>query len=295
MDSLRRSLILGIVCAASALCVAQDAAPDAAQDAARLQVSGPLQAGARATLQAPGSGSTTLYLFGPGGATKRGVQRGSIALSGDELKVAGLYTAIVDGSSASFFVTAARVENISFIARPSRVPAAASGAVLGSAFLFDRFQNLVLTPSPVTFRLAVDETSGEERTVTSTDGVAWVQLNSGRRGGPAQFTASSGEVRARRVVQQVAADPCGIRMNASRAPDGNILVETAPIKDCSGNAVPDGTIVTFTSTDAAGRSTVDARIKRGFARAELPHSPSATLSVAAGVVMGNEIRWGGGR
>ncbi len=74
----------------------------------------------------------------------------------------------------------------------------------------------------------------------------------------------------RRVVQQVAADPCSIRMKASRAPDGNILVETAPIQDCSGNAVPDGTIVTFTSVDEAGRSTVDARIKRGFARAELP-------------------------
>ncbi len=223
------------------------------------------------------------------------MQRGTIALSGDELKIAGRYTAILDGSSTSFFVTAARLETISFIARPSRVPAAANGAVLGSAFLFDRFQNLVLTPAPVSFRLAVEGTAGEERTVTAKDGVAWVQLNSGRRSGPAQFTASSGEVRVRRVVQQVAADPCSIRMNATRAPDGNILVETAPIQDCSGNAVPDGTIVTFTSTDAAGRSTVDARIKRGFARAELPRSSSATLSVAAGVVLGNEIHWGGGQ
>jgi hypothetical protein len=187
------------------------------------------------------------------------------------------------------------VEKLSFIARPSRVPTAASGSVLGVAFLFDRFQNLVLTPAPVTFRLAVDESAGEERTVTAKDGVAWVQLNSGHRSGPAQFTASSGEVSARRVVQQVAADPCSVHMNASRAADGNILVETAPIKDCSGNAVPDGTIVTFTSTDAAGRSTVDARIKLGFARAELPRSSSATLTVAAGVVLGNEIRWGGGQ
>ncbi len=283
MDSLRRSLVIGICCAASAFGMAQ------------LQVSGPVQAGAGTTLQAPGSGSTTLYLFGPGGAVKRLVQRGTIPLSGDELKIAGRYTAIVDGSSASFFVTAGRVEKLSFIARPSRVPAAASGSVLGTAFLFDRFQNLVLTPAPVTFRLAVDESAGEERTVTAKDGVAWVQLNSGHRSGPAQFTASSGEVRARRVVQQVAADPCSVHMSASRAADGNILVETAPIKDCSGNSVPDGTIVTFTSNDAAGRSTVDARIKRGFARAELPRSSSATLSVAAGVVLGNEIRWGGGQ
>lgn len=283
MDSLRHSLILVAFSAASVLGVAQ------------LRASGPVQAGAGTTLQAPGSGSATLYLFGPGGASKRGVQRGNIALSGDELKVAGRYTAILDGSSASFFVTAARMEKIAFIARPSRVPAADKGAVLGSAFLFDRFQNLVLAPAPVTFRLAVEETTGEERTATAKDGVAWVQLNSGRRSGPAQFLATSGDVRAHLVVQQVAADPCSIRMTASPAPDGNILVETAPIKDCSGNAVPDGTIVTFTSADVAGRSTVDARIKRGFARAELPRSSSATLSVAAGVVLGNEIHWGGGQ
>ncbi len=283
MDSLRRSLILVALCAASAL------------GAAQLRTSGPVQAGTGTTLQAPGSGSTTLYLFGPGGVWKRTVQRGTIALSGDELKVAGRYTAIVDGSSTSFYVTAAQVEKIAFIARPSRVPAADKGAVLGAAFLFDHFQNLVLTPAPVTFRLAVEEAAGEERSVTSKDGVAWVQLDSGRRSGPAQFIVTSGEVSARRVVQQVPADPCSIRMTASPAPDGNILVETEPIKDCSGNAVPDGTIVTFISTDAAGRSTVDARIKRGSARAELPRSSSATLSVAAGVVLGNEIHWGGGR
>ena len=99
----------------------------------------------------------------------------------------------------------------------------------------------------------------------------------------------------RRVVTQVAADPCNLRMKASKATSGNILVETEPIRDCSGNAVPDGTIVTFTSVDAKGRSTVDARIKRGFARAELPASSDARISVASGVVLGNEISWGGGR
>jgi hypothetical protein len=47
--------------------------------------------------------------------------------------------------------------------------------------------------------------------------------------------------------------------------------------------------------DKAGRSTVDARVKRGFARAELPPASAATLAVAAGVVLGNEIHWGGGQ
>jgi hypothetical protein len=96
------------------------------------------------------------------------------------------------------------------------------------------------------------------------------------------------------VVQQVAAEACNLRMKAQ--PQGNaILVETEPIKDCSGNPVPDGTIVTFTETDASGISTVDARIKKDVARAELPASRSATINVASGVVLGNEIHWGDGQ
>ena len=94
----------------------------------------------------------------------------------------------------------------------------------------------------------------------------------------------------RRVVQEVAADPCSIHMSAQREQNG-ILVKTDPIRDCAGNPVPDGTIVTFTSTDAQGKSTVDARIKRGLAQAQLPASQDATISVASGVVVGNEIKW----
>jgi hypothetical protein len=281
MKTLRRSLVLGIFCAGSAFCAAQ------------LQISSPVEAGMEASLQAPGSGGTTLYLFGPGTAIKRAVERGTIKLRGDELKTAGHYAAIVDGNRASFFVSPAALDRIAFVAHPSRVSANASGEMTGTAFLFDRFANLVPDSTAVRFRLALDGSPDEDRNVTAKDGVAWVQMNSARRSGPAQFTVSSGSLQARRVVQQVAADPCSIRMKAGRATDGNIQLETDAIRDCAGNAVPDGTIVTFTSVDAAGRSTVDARIKRGFARAELPPSTSATLTVAAGVVMGNEIHWEG--
>ncbi len=262
---------------------------------AQLHGPGRVPAGTGATLQAAGSGSSILYIYGPGGAAKRTVQRGAINLPGEELQVAGRYIAIIDGNSVSFFVTPASLQNISFVARPSRVPAAAKGAVQGSAFLFDAFQNLYLPTTKVSFRLGTQGSAGEDRTVSSNQGVAWVQLDSGRRGGPADFAVYSEGASVRRIVQQVAADPCGIHMKALPASDGNILVETDPILDCAGNAVPDGTIVTFTSIDASGRSTVDARIKRGFASAELPSAPVATLLVAAGVVQGNEIHWGGVR
>jgi hypothetical protein len=40
---------------------------------------------------------------------------------------------------------------------------------------------------------------------------------------------------------------------------------------------------------------VDARIRRGIAEAQLPASNDATISVASGVVVGNEIQWRGGQ
>jgi hypothetical protein len=119
-----------------------------------------------------------------------------------------------------------------------------------------------------------------------------VILDSGRQAGAAQFTASLNSDSVRRVVQVTASDPCNLRMRAQPAKNG-ILVETDTIRDCAGNPVPDGTIVTFTEVDNSGRSTVDARIKKGVAQAQLPQSESAQLSVAAGVVVGNEIHWSG--
>src|SRR5512133_2143131 len=254
-------------------------------------------AGQAVSIPTKGSGSATLYVYGPGTAIKKKVELGQpIQLEGDQLKKSGRYTVIVAGdqnATGSFFVSPAKLENLAFLARPSRVPASKPGVISGSAYLFDGFYNLVLEKHPVKFELNVAGASGGGRSVDSSNGVAWVRLDSSKKAGATQFTASSGDAAVNRVVQQTASDPCNIRMKAQPAKNGNILVETDPIRDCAGNPVPDGTIVTFISTDQNGRSTVDARIKRGFAQAELPPSQSAPLSVAAGVVLGNEIHWGG--
>jgi hypothetical protein len=266
-----------------------------AASAADLQLPASVTSGAGLNIPTRGSGSVTMYLVGPGTAIKRKIDLGqSIQLSGDDLKNAGRYLiALENGDTASFFVTAGPVSSIAFLARPSRVPAATPNVISGTAFLFDKAQNLVLQPQPVKFELNVNGQS-VTRTESSRDGVAYTKLDSSRKEGPAQFVASSGSASVRRVVQEVAADPCSIRMTAQRAHNG-ILVQTEPIRDCSGNPVPDGTIVTFTSQESNGKSTVDARIKRGIAQAQLPPSDNATISVAAGVVVGNEIKWGGGR
>jgi len=259
--------------------------------AAELKVPATVPAGQELKITASGSG--TLYLFGPASAIKRQVSAGEVTLTGDDLKHAGRYTVVIGEDRTSFFVTAAKPESLAFIARPSRVPAARPDVISGTVFVFDKNQNLVISPTAVKFDIGVEGTTNS-RTVQSKYGVAWVKMPSSSRAGAAQFTASLAGNEVRRVVQLTASEPCNISMKASPSQNG-IMVETAPIRDCSGNAVPDGTIVTFSSVDSKGKSTVDARIKKGIARAELPAANNALISVASGVVVGNEIRWGGAR
>jgi hypothetical protein len=260
-----------------------------AAKAAEIQV--PHNAVAGSEISLPASGGGTLYLFGPGTAVKKDVK------SGDAIKVtlkqAGRYTAILNGAASTFDVAPAKTDEVAFLARPSRVPADRKGVISGTVFLFDAEHNLVVTSTPVKFDLSVAGGASQSRNVQAKDGVAYIKMDSGRQAGAAQFVAAVGDKSVRRVVQQTASDPCNLRMRAQKDKNG-IVVETEPIRDCAGNPVPDGTIVTFTAVDQKGRSTVDARIKKGVARAQLPPMQNATLSVAAGVVVGNEVRWGGG-
>lgn len=265
-----------------------------ATHAAEINVPATVTAGSGLSIPSSGSGSATLYVVGPGTAIKRTVQLGQqIELSADELQNAGRYVVSLEGNSATFFVTPGPVQSIAFLARPSRVPADTPNVVTGTAFVFDKYQNLVLQPQPIKFELTANGQT-ISRSETTKNGVAFAKLDSSRKEGSAQFVASSGTASVRRVVQEVASDPCSIRMTAVRDKNG-ILARTEPIHDCAGNPVSDGTIVTFTATDAKGKSTVDARIKQGIAQAELPASSNATISVASDVVVGNEIQWRGGQ
>jgi hypothetical protein len=117
-------------------------------------------------------------------------------------------------------------------------------------------------------------------------------MDSSGKEGAAKFMARAGDVTSTRVIQQVPGDPCGLRMTAKKDGKG-IQLQTDPLKDCSGNPVPDGTVVTFTESYEGMQTTVDVPLKRGIAQAEMPAHPGATISAATGVVMGNEIHWGG--
>jgi hypothetical protein len=260
-----------------------------------------VEAGTEVSVPTTGSGQATLYLVGPASAVRITAKLGeTLHLGPDQLTDAGRYSAILVADSttqaAQFDVVPSRREgSLSFLARPSRLPVNLASGLSGVAYVFDVFRNLVLRPQQVSFELSDSIGHVQSRAATSRDGVAWVKMNSAAKAGAAQFQVVSGSPRERRVIEEVPGDPCSIRMSARvSGKKERVSLETEPLRDCNGNPVPDGTIVTFTETYKGGQSTVDVPLKRGVARTELPSHNGAVLSVASGVVMGNEIRWTGG-
>jgi hypothetical protein len=180
---------------------------------------------------------------------------------------------------------------LSFLAKPSRLSVSLHDGISGAVCVFDAYQNLITAPTPVSFELSGVSAAAQTRTVATRNGCAWTEMDSAAKEGAAQFVARVGGISSTRVIQQVPGDPCGLRMSA-RPSGQKIELETEPVRDCDGNAVPDGTVVTFTELYDGSQTTVDVPLKRGVARAEMPAYSGAKISVATGVVMGNEIHWG---
>ncbi len=256
-------------------------------------------AGTAITIRTSGSGDATFYLVGPATASRNKVQAGSdIPVDSDQLEHAGRYVAVLcasDGcTSANFFVKPAAANKLSFLVHPSRIPVGTPDGISAVAIVHDGFRNIVLQPSPVTFSIMAKNEKPISAARTSENGVAWVRLTSAKKGGPTRLGAAIGHADEIRVVQQVAADACNLRIKASRDKRG-FVIETDPVHDCAGNPVPDGTVVSFTESDAAGKTTVDVPIKRGVAKIEMPIDGRAKITVASGVVTGNELEVAGGQ
>jgi hypothetical protein len=277
----------GIACASLAIALAR---PVAAQE---LTVPHSVAAGSETTISTTGSGPADFYLLGPGVAAKQQVTLGSeIHLAPDQLRYAGEYVAIVCSSSCEsekFFVTAAKPASLAFLVHPSRVPVRQPDAVSGVALLFDKFDNLVLSPTPIDFQVKGASETLLSRAIPTRDGEAWFRTASGKTAGPARLTASADDLTAQRALEQVASDPCNLRIKAQPTSKG-IEIETDPVRDCAGNPVADGTIVTFTGSDAQGKISIDAPIKGDVARARMNASGPVVLSAACGVAMGNELQ-----
>jgi hypothetical protein len=282
----RLAFLGGLVIAAIPLAVAQTG---------NLGLPKSIEAGNAFSIQSTGSGKAVLYIVGPAQVLKRDVQLGeAILFAPKDIYNAGHYLAVLVGGSSTesgaFDVIAAHPAALSFLAKPSRLPIDVHDGISGVAYVFDAFQNLVLAPTQVSFQLSAVAGDIQMRTALTRNGVAWTTMNSAAKEGVAQFVARVGDVASMRVVQQVPGDPCHLSMSA-RPSGQRLAVETEPVRDCSGNVLVDGTIVTFTETYDGGESTVDVPLKRGVARADMPAHGGAKISVATGVFAGNEIRW----
>lgn len=256
-----------------------------------------VEAGSAFSMQIEGSGKATLYIVGPGEALKRDVQLGETTwFAAGSLSKAGHYVVLLASASNSQsgsldVLPANKPANLTFIAKPSRLPVALHGGITGTAYVFDSYQNLITTPLKVSFELSSPSSAGQTRSVETRYGAASTEMDSTPREANDQFVARIGDISSTRVVGQVPGDPCSLKINSKTVGD-RVQLQTDPVKDCNGNAIPDGTIVTFTELSEGSKSTVDVPLKQGVAKVEMPAHRGAMISVASGVVLGNQIRLG---
>lgn len=287
---MRRSAILlagGLALLAAQLASAQNVAMNAPAT---------VVAGTAFSISTTGTGEGTIYIVGPGQALTRKVTLGNpVDFSEGSLHNAGIYLVILASgsskSSATLEVTPAKTPaEVSFLARPSRLAVSMHNGISGAVYVFDAYHNLITAPLPVYFDLSNPSSTAQEQKATTKNGAAWTQMNSTPHEGNDKFVARVGDISSTRVVQQVPGDPCTLKMTAKPA-GSQLQLETAPVRDCSGNPVPDGTVVTFTEDYNGTQSTADVPLKHGIAEVKMPAHPGARITVASGVVLGNQIDW----
>ncbi len=255
-----------------------------------------IEAGSAFSIENAGSGEATLYIVGPGEVLKRTVQLGTATyFAAGSFYDAGQYAVILTtsaGTSTGSFdvMPASSPAYLSFLAKPSRLPVGLHNGITGAVYVFDIYHNLIVAPTPVTFELSSPSGGVQKQQASTRDGAAWTEMDSTSQQGSSKFMAQTGNVSSESVIRQVPGDPCDLKMSAQ--PSGQLVdLQTAPVRDCNGNAVPDGSIVTFTETYPGGQSTVDVPVKRDVAEVKMPAHNGATITVASGVVLGNQIRW----
>src|SRR5215471_11310804 len=109
--------------------------------AAELRIPQNAVVGQPMTVGTTGEGDATLLLIGPGEVLKHDVKLGKdVQIKGEELRHAGRWIAVLRSGgrpeSQVFWVKPGPPENLSFLARPSRVAVAQRNAITGTVFVF---------------------------------------------------------------------------------------------------------------------------------------------------------------
>src|SRR5215469_16265316 len=144
----RRAIPIAILAAAAApWLVAQEGA---------LTLPKTVEAGKAFSIQSTGSGKATLYIVGLGQVLKRDVQLGeAVSFPTGAIYSAGHYVTVLaresSGAESGSFdvVPAVQPADLTFLARPSRLPVGLHGGITGAAYVFDAYRNVVDTPDSV--------------------------------------------------------------------------------------------------------------------------------------------------
>jgi hypothetical protein len=126
---------------------------------ARMSVPKTIEAGSSFSIQIPGSGNATLFIVGTGQAIKRDVQLGqTVFFAAGSLFNAGHYLAVLEGGSFAEaesldVVPASKPANLSFLAKPSRLPVGLHAGITGAVYVFDAYHNLISEPMSLSFEL----------------------------------------------------------------------------------------------------------------------------------------------
>jgi hypothetical protein len=279
--------------AACAFALLATAVPAPAQNASFPQT---IEAGTAFSAEFGGNGQGTLYIVGPNQVLKKAIQLGQmIRFAAGTLYNAGHYSFLVDAGSQSQngefdVVPANAVSEVSFLAKPSRLPVGLHGGITGAIYVFDSYGNLMTSSLPVYFELSNPSGGKQVRSMMTRDGSASTAMDSTPQQGVDKFLVKVGNVSSTRIIRQVPGDPCRLVMKA-KSLGQKVQLVTDPVRDCNGNQVPDGTIVTFTEAYNGEQSTADVPVKQGVAEIEMPARAGATISIASGVALGNQIRW----
>src|ERR1700751_3432848 len=148
---MRASLSVLLLCLSSTVGFAQGS---------KLTLPGTIEAGSAFAIQSSGSGKATLYIVGPGQVIKQDVQLGeSTSFPAGFLCNAGRYIAVLTSNSQTQtgrldVGPSSNPASLSFLAKPSRLPVGLRGGITGTVYVFDAYQNLVVSPSQVTFELS---------------------------------------------------------------------------------------------------------------------------------------------
>ena len=150
--------------------------------------------------RAAGQGKADFYLLGPAGVLKQQVDLGGeVAVSGESIENAGLYTALACFSgqctSSHFYVVpAGGLRRLSLIVHPSRVPVSETNAISAVSFVFDKFHNFVLAPQTITFQVTPREGQPITQDRPTENGIAWIRMTSARQEGPRKLAPPWGRL-----------------------------------------------------------------------------------------------------